>query len=141
MQKTRNLAPPVSGWTGYPLGFAAAVAVTVVAVAAHGTEHPQWTLTALSGAAVVIATVATLHAALASAAVSWALYAGFVLGRRGELTFTAASGTAAAVLGAAVVLGYVVALSVRYARRTVAAPVTIPAPRRASATRVAEHLS
>ena len=91
MQKTRYLAPPISGALGYPLGFLAAVAVTVVAVAAQGTEHPQWTLTALSGMAAAVATVTNLRAALAVGAVSWALHAGFILGRHGELQAVLAS--------------------------------------------------
>ena len=141
MQKTRNLAPPVSGAVGYPLGFLAAVTVTVVAVAAHGTAHPQWTLMALSSTAAAVAAVTTLRAALATGAISWALHAGFVLGRHGELTFTATSAAAAAALGAAVALGYMVALAVRYVRRTVAVPISIPAPRPTTTTRIAGHVS
>lgn len=128
MQKT-NLAPPVSGHIGYPLGFAATVTVTIVAVAAHGTAHPDGTLAALAVTVAAVAAVTALPAGLATAVVAWALQSGFVLGRHGDLVFTRPAGIAAAVLCAAAVLAYVVSLAVRYARRT--APVVIPAPRAA----------
>jgi hypothetical protein len=113
----RNLAPPVNGRVGYPGGFTATVIVTVVAVAAHGTEHPYGVLTALAVTVAVVGAVTTLPATVASAAVAWALQAGFVLGRHGELEFTVTSLAAAAVLVAAAVLAYTTALAVRYVRR------------------------
>lgn len=130
----------MSGRLGYPLGFAGAIAVTLVAVAAHGTDHPQWTLTALAGTSAAVATVTTARATLATAAVAWALHAGFVLGRRGELVYTPASAAAAAVLCCAVVVAYVIAVAARYARRGSAAPLAIPAPRDVTVLRAARHV-
>jgi hypothetical protein len=114
--------PPIRGWAGYPLGFVAAIAVTIVAVAAGGTAHPLWTLAALAATAAAIGTVTTLRAALATGALCWALHAGFVIGRFGELTLTADTVRAAPILAAAVVLGFGLAHAVRVAR-VVAVPV------------------
>jgi hypothetical protein len=128
-----DIAPPVNGRFGYPLGFAAGVLVTIVAVAAHGTAHPSVALAALTATAALVAAVTTLSAALASAAVSWGLHAGFVLGRRGELEFSQASTVAAGVLGGAAVVTFAVVLAVRYSGRPVnvrAAIPTWPMPRR-----------
>ena len=133
MHEIRDVEPPIRGWTGYPLGFAAAITVTLVAVAAHGTAHPQWTLVALAATAAAIAAVATLRAALATAALCWALETGFVIGRRGVLTVTAESVRDAAILAAVALLAYAIALAVRIARRAAARraarPVAIPSQR------------
>jgi hypothetical protein len=118
-----HVEPPIRGWAGYPLGFVAAVAVTTVAVAAGGTAHPLWTLVALAGTASAIAVVATLRAALATGALCWALQAGFVIGRFGELTLNADAVRAAVVVAAVVVLGFGIAHVVRVARRSAAARV------------------
>ena len=116
--------PPLSGWTGYPLGFVAAIAVTLGAVAGHGADYPQWSLGAL---AVTAATIA----ALATAALCWALDAGFVLGRHGSLAFTAASARAVAVLAVAALAGYTVASVVRLLRARPERVVAVPVPREA----------
>jgi hypothetical protein len=104
---------PVQGWAGYPLGFVVASAVTTVAVAAGGTVHPLRTLVALAAAAAAIAAVATLRAALATAALCWALHTGFVVGRFGELALTAGTVRAAALLAAVVVFASGIAHAVR----------------------------
>lgn len=109
----KQVEPPIRGWNGYPLGFLAATAVTTAAVAAGGTEHPHWTLAALAGTAAAIAAVATLRAALATAALCWALHTGFISGRFGELTITAGSAHAAAVLATAALLAFGIAHGVR----------------------------
>lgn len=124
----RNLASPVNGRLGYPLGFAAAIVVTIVAVAAHGTGHPEWVLAALTATVAAVATVTTFPAALATAAVAWALQAGFVLGRLGDLVFTVASLAAAVALLTAALVAYTAATAVRHVRRP--ADVQIPRPRR-----------
>jgi uncharacterized membrane protein len=129
-----HIEPPVRGWAGYPLGFVAAVAVSIVAVATGGTGHPLWTLTALTGTAAAVATVTTLRAALASGALCWALYAGFVVGRYGVLALTASTTHAAVILAAAVVLAFGIAHAVRVARRSaVTHVVPVPAQRGTSA--------
>jgi hypothetical protein len=115
----------IGGWTGYPVGFAATAAVTLAAVAAHGTGHPLWTLGGLAVTTAAVSAFVTLRAALATAAVAWAFHAGFVIGRRGELALTAPAAVAAAVLVGAGVLTY----AVQYARRTALPAITLPAPR------------
>ena len=123
----RTPEPPVIGQVGYPLGFAAAVVVSVVAVAAHATGHPLWSVGALTVTAAMTAAVTTLPATLATAGVCWMLHAGFVLGRRGELELSAESAADAALLTAATVLSYGTAVAVRIGRQRRA---EIPEPRR-----------
>lgn len=132
MQNTRIVRPPLTGWAGYPAGFAAAVGVTMVAVAAHGAGHPQWTLGALALAAAAVAAITTLPAALATAVLCWALHAGFILGRYGDLALTAASARAGAVLVGVALLARVVAGAVRAVRQA-DRPAPIPARRPAPA--------
>lgn len=96
----------MNGWVGYPLGFVAAVAVTIVTVAAHATVHPLWSVVALTVTAAAVATVTTLPAALATAAVCWMLHAGFVLGRHGDLQLSTASAAVAALLAVVTVVAH-----------------------------------
>jgi len=121
--------PVVSGSVGYPLGFVAAVTVTVLAVAAHATSHPLWSVAALAVPTAAIAAVTTLPAALATAGVCWALHAGFVLGRHGDLQFSSASAAAAALLVAVAVVVHAVGVVVRAGLRANRRPVAIPTPR------------
>lgn len=73
-------------------------------VAAHATDHPLWSVGALAVTTAVIATVTTLPATLATAAVCWALHAGFILGRHGVLQLSPESAGAAGVLAAVAVV-------------------------------------
>jgi len=133
----RLLQPPLRG-TGFPVGFCAATVVTCLAIAAGGTDHPQWTLAALAGTAAVIAAVTTTPAALSTAAVCWAMHSGFVLGRRGELVFTADAAVAAVVVAAAALLGLTVGTVLRLrVREQVARRITIPVQRRTAMPRIA----
>jgi len=88
----------VPGRFGFALGFATGVPVTILAVAAGATSHPVWALITLTVAVAAVSAVTTLGAALGTAAVCWSLHSGFVLGRRGDLVFTAGSLRAAVVL-------------------------------------------
>lgn len=130
MRSRRPPAPPVSGWAGYPLGFSAATLVTIGAVATHATSHPERALIPLAVAAAAIATVTSLRAAIATAAVCWALHTGFVLGRHGDLALAAPSAVAATLIGAATLAAFALALAVRAVHRPTAR-FAIPAPRRA----------
>jgi hypothetical protein len=128
----------VNGRFGYPLGFMAAVTVTIVTVAAHATRHPLWSVAALAVVTAALATATTLPAVLATAAVCWALHAGFVLGRHGELQFSAASGGAAVLLLTVAVVAYAAsraARGLRVRRQADRHAVTIPAPRRSTPAR------
>jgi hypothetical protein len=113
VRRTLLPAPPVSGWIGYPLGFVAAVAVTIVAVAAHATDHPLWSVAAL---------------AVTTAAVCWMLHAGFVLGRHGDLQFSSASTGAAALLVAVAMIAHAAGLAVRVGLRASQRTVAVPRP-------------
>lgn len=107
------MAPPVSGRFGYPLGFAAAIAVTEVTVAARGTEAPWVALFVLALTVAAVAAVTTLPAALAAAAFTWGLFAGFLIGRHGDLALTWPSAVGAVVLLAAALVGCGLAALVR----------------------------
>jgi hypothetical protein len=133
--------PPLSGWAGYALGFVAAVSVTLVAVAAHGSGHPLWSLGALAATAAAVAAVTTLPGALATTALCWALDAGFVVGRHADLAFTAGTARAALVLAVAALAGYAVASVVRQLRARPAPVMTVPVPREAPLLQVLGHTS
>lgn len=83
---------------GYPLGFVAATAAILAAVAAHATEHHLRSLAALAVVVGAISLLTRARAGLGTAMLSWALHSGFVLGRQGELVFTDEAGLAAMVL-------------------------------------------
>lgn len=116
VRTSRWPSPPVPGGFGFPLGFAAGILVTVVAVAAGATSHPSWSLIALAVAVAGVSAVSTASAALATTGVCWALHVGFVLGRRGDLVFNAMSRQAAVVLVLTASTVVVVAAGVRVAR-------------------------
>jgi hypothetical protein len=98
MGKSHWPAPPVPGGFGFPLGFTVAIAVTVVAVAAGATGHPDWSVAALAVAVAGVAAVTTLAASAGTAVLCWCLQDGFVLGRGGDLVFTAGSARAGVIL-------------------------------------------
>jgi hypothetical protein len=89
-------------------GYCVAAAGTAVAVAAGGTRHPVGALAVLALAVVIAAGRMTLTAALASGAICWLFWDGFVIGRHGDLVwhgpFVAWS---LLVLGAAALSGFV----------------------------------
>ena len=116
--------PRLPGGFGFPLGFLASVVVTTGAVAAGATRHPTLAVLALAGVTIAIAAVSTSGATVGTAAVCWAMHAGFVLGRHGDLAFTARSTKDAVVLGAVAVIA---ALAAGVRRNP--ARVAIPVPR------------
>ncbi|WP_162788267.1 hypothetical protein [Amycolatopsis albispora] len=91
-------APPVPAGFGFPLGVVLGAAGTALAVAVGAKEAPVVSLVAMVVVVDATAMVTAARAAVATAAVCWALHSGFVLGEHAELTFTAESGRAAAVL-------------------------------------------
>ncbi|HEV8556485.1 MAG TPA: hypothetical protein VGR06_08840 [Actinophytocola sp.] len=136
MHRPRVCLPPVPAGIGFPLGFLAAVVAATAAVGGGATAHPDLALVALIGVVVAIAAVSTLGATLGTAAVSWALQAGFVLGRHGDLALTTRALRDAIILAAAALLAAVVTALIRAMRhRLRATAVTIPTPRSASAPR------
>ncbi|HEY0805454.1 MAG TPA: hypothetical protein VGD84_10325, partial [Pseudonocardiaceae bacterium] len=84
--------PPLSGGFGFPAGAAAGVLVTIAVIVAGGTQHVAWSAGAYAVAVAAVAAVTTLPAALGTAMVCWFLLAGFVIGRRGDVPITAATG-------------------------------------------------
>jgi len=109
-------APPVPAGFGFPLGMALGVAATVLSVAAGATSVPTISLVAMVAVVDATAMVTTVRATLATAAVCWALHAGFVLGRYGGLAFTPQAGHAALVLGLCALTGLGFAAILRAAR-------------------------
>lgn len=116
MRKSRWPAPPVPGGFGFALGFLAGIVATTVVVAAGATGHPGWSVAALAVAVAGVSGVTTPSAAIATAMVCWCLHDGFVLGRYGDLVFTAGSAGSAVVLLSAAVIALVAASAVRTAR-------------------------
>jgi hypothetical protein len=107
---------PIVGGIGFPLGFAGATATTVVTIGAGAAEHHLYSLAALAVALAAISAVTTTPAALGSAAVTWAVHDGFVIGREGQLVFTAEAARAAAVLIAVAVVAVGLGAAVRALR-------------------------
>ncbi|MFG1645857.1 hypothetical protein ACGFMK_36735 [Amycolatopsis sp. NPDC049252] len=118
----------MTGGFGFPFGCAAAVAAVLAAHVAG--PSPWYALVTLGLVVLATARWTTFRAALGVLVVAWALDAGFVLGRFGELTFDAASAWSALILAGALALGLLTARRPR-------TPVRIPAPRRPEAA--AEH--
>lgn len=135
MRKHNWPHPPVPGAFGFPLGFVAAIGATLIAVAAGATGHPVRSVVVLAVAVAGVSAVTTLRAAVASAVIGWALHDGFVLGRQGDLVFTAGAGVAAAVLVATAVTVVATRITVAAVRMALAGqsgqvPVPgIPVPR------------
>lgn len=127
MRASRVPTPPVPGGFGFPFGVLLATTVTVLAVAAGATTHPDLAVVALAGTTATVAAVSTLRATLGTAAVAWALHAGFVLGRHGELAFTAHATLDAIVLCATAVFAFIVATAIRVIRDRVSPAIaTVP---------------
>jgi hypothetical protein len=104
------------GGFGLPLGFVLGIAATVLAVAAGATNHPVLSVIVLVAVVDSLAMVTTVAATMATAALCWCLHAGFVLGRHGELVFTAQSRHDALVLGLCALAGLLFASTLRAAR-------------------------
>jgi hypothetical protein len=105
----------IDGGFGFPLGFAAAVAATAVSICAGATRHHGFSLGMLVVVVAVVAAVTTARAAMGTAAVAWALHAGFVLGRLGQLVFTPESVHAALALVAVALISSILANTVPHA--------------------------
>jgi hypothetical protein len=91
----------LAGGFGFPLGFALSTLVVLGSAAVGAFAHPVAVLVALAVTTFVVSATTTLRAALGVALVSWGLYAGFVVGELGQLTFNSQTVTAAGVLLAA----------------------------------------
>lgn len=116
----------IPGGFGFPLGFLAAILTTTVAVAAGATTHPVLALIPLLAVTLTIAAASTPAAAVATAAVSWTLQAGFVRGRHGDLALTPQSMRDAAILGTVTLLA---ALTTTLVRTSHSRLVAVPPPR------------
>ena len=116
----------------FPLGCVATIAVAFDSVAAGATTRPVWSLIALAGTTGSLACVSTLGAAVATAAFAWAVHAGFVLGRHGDLALTPAATRDAIALLAAALVAFTIATAIRAVGDRVAqrsAPCRSSAPR------------
>lgn len=109
--------PLVPGGFGFPLGAATGVLVTLATVAAGAVGHPLLAVVALAVSIAGAAAVTTPVATLGTAVVCWFLVSGFVVGREGDLTFSAQSVLAAAVLAGTAVVAVAVAATIRAVSR------------------------
>ena len=83
--------PRFDGPLGTAGGFGLAVLATLVAVFSGDVAHPVFGLVELSAAVAIVALASTLPATLFTAAVGWACYAGFLIGRQGVLVLDRAT--------------------------------------------------
>jgi hypothetical protein len=115
--------PPVPGGFGFPLGAALGVLVTIVAVAMGATGHPDLAILPLAVLVAALAVLTTPGATLGASVLYWFLVAGFVVGREGQVSFSATSMEAAAVLVFAAVACVAVMVAVRWVLAGHRAPV------------------
>ncbi|USX53912.1 hypothetical protein [Lentzea sp. HUAS12] len=125
----------VPGGFAFFSGSALAAVVVLLLVAVGVRSEPVLSVVALVAVVDLVAVTSRAWAALATVVVCWCLHSGFVLGRLGDLTFTARSGHDALVLGGCA-LGAVLLVSTL---RAASAPLhedehdenvpTIPRPR------------
>jgi hypothetical protein len=73
--------------------------VTTASVAGGAAGHPALGLVALAVTVAGVSAVTTVWGAVATAAWCWGFYAGFILGRAGDLAWDTRSAQAAVVLG------------------------------------------
>jgi len=94
---------PLPASKGLLAGYCAMAAATCVAVLAGGTQRTGVALGLLAVAAFVIAVRVTAPVALASGAMGWLFYSGFITGRHGDLAWHGAADVArlGILLGAA----------------------------------------
>ncbi|MGI5499309.1 hypothetical protein [Lentzea sp. CA-135723] len=104
---------PVPGGFAFPLGAALAVALTFLVAGAR--HEPVVFVVAMVAVVDLMAVLSTAWATLATAALCWCLHSGFVLGRLGELTFTAQSGHDALVIGGCAFAGVLLVSTLRAA--------------------------
>ncbi|WP_439658494.1 hypothetical protein ACSHWB_39875 [Lentzea sp. HUAS TT2] len=101
---------PVPGGLAFFLGSALAAVTTSLLVAVGVRSEPVLSVLAMVAVVNLVAVTSKAWAAPATATVCWCLHSGFVLGRLGELTFTARSGHDALVI-AGCALGAVLLVS------------------------------
>jgi hypothetical protein len=121
---------------GFPLGAVLACATTFLVVAAGAASQPVLSVVALVVVVGFVAVTSTATATAATAVVAWCLHAGFVLGREGDLEFSARSGHAALVIGLFALIAAVLAETARAAAAVVhhagqpaVAPISLPQAR------------
>jgi hypothetical protein len=108
--------------------------VTAAAVAMDATGHPERAVIALAVTVALTASATTTAAVVGTAVVGWFLFAGFVVGREGQVALTAQSGRAAVVLAAVAIscAGVVVAARWAWPRLVLVAAASAPQPRQPS---------
>lgn len=125
--RVAGLLDGMSGGFGFPFGCGAAVVAVLLAALAG--PSPWYALVTLGLVVLLTALWSTAAAALGVAVVAWALDSGFVLGRAGELTFSAAAAVAALVFAALLASGFAARLASRPASPRIPAPRTpVPTP-------------
>jgi hypothetical protein len=77
--------------TGLLVGFCAPAVATVAAVAVGGTHRPGIALGLMAVVACAVATRMTALVALATGAMGWLFYAGFIIGRHAQLAWHGAA--------------------------------------------------
>ena len=109
------MSTPVPGGFAFFIGAALAAAMTFGRVAAGARSQPVLSVVGLVAVVDLVAVLSTAGATLAIAALCWCLHSGFVLGRLGELMFTARSGHDALVLAGCALGGSLLVSTLRAA--------------------------
>ncbi|MEU5691965.1 hypothetical protein [Actinosynnema sp. NPDC020468] len=116
----RTTPPAMPPGFAFALGAVLGVLATTAAVTLGATTRPVLSLALLVAVVDTVAALSTTRATLATAAVCWALHAGFVLGRHGDLALTPDSARHASVILLCSLAGLVVAHLLRLVNRGVA---------------------
>ncbi|GGM82182.1 hypothetical protein GCM10012275_61050 [Longimycelium tulufanense] len=102
------MLPRLRALDGSALGFGTGLLATTLVVLLGATRFPTVGLVLVLAVVLGVAAVTTVPGATLVAAQCWGLYAGFLLGRAGEIVWDERGGWAAAVLFAAALLASVV---------------------------------
>jgi hypothetical protein len=105
--------PRISAGFGAALGFGAGVFATIVAAVGGATANPVAGLVVIAVAVGCVSAVTTVMGSLLVAGQCWALYAGFLLGRKGDIALSFDSLRALAVLVVVALLVSVIAAASR----------------------------
>ncbi|MBA8930922.1 thiol:disulfide interchange protein [Kutzneria viridogrisea] len=114
--------PRYGAGMGAALGFGAGVAGTTIAAVLGAADHPEFGLVLLAVPVALVAACTNVPGAVLAAVQCWGLWAGFLLGRRGEIPMTAESGRALVVLVAVALLAGVAVSASRAAHLVSARP-------------------
>jgi hypothetical protein len=99
MNSSTTGRPRIPGPVGSAAGFAAGIVATIIASGAGAIGQPGVGLAIVALAVAAVSALTTVAGALATAAQCWLLYAGFIMGRSGNLVLNDSSLEVAGLFG------------------------------------------